>query len=86
MYNIEDVTREYRRLDKILGIDTSEIQITYCKGASRGGCCKICNGEPIRIALNKALFECPENEFYDVIRHEYAHAVSAMLYGGVIYD
>lgn len=81
MYNIEDVIREYRRLDKILDIDTSKIQITYCKGASRGGYCEIRNGEPKRIALNEVLFECPENEFYDIIRHEYAHAVNAMLYG-----
>lgn len=81
MYNIEDVIREYRRLDKILDIDTSKIQITYCKGASRGGYCEIRNGEPKRIALNEVLFECPENEFYDIIRHEYAHAANAMLYG-----
>lgn len=81
MFNLQDVENEYRRLDQILGIDTSKIQITYCKGASKGGYCKICNGEPKCIALNKALFGCPKNEFYDVVRHEYAHAANAMLYG-----
>lgn len=81
MFDLQDVENEYRRLDQILGINTSEIQITYCKGTSRGGYCEIRNGKPWRIALNKVLFECPENEFYDVIRHEYAHAANAILYG-----
>ena len=66
MYTLQDVTNEYRRLDRILGIDTSDIQVVYCKGSSQGGYCEIRGGKPKRIAINKILFECPKNEFYDI--------------------
>lgn len=80
MYNLQDIANEYHRLDQIFNIDTSDIDLVHFTGVSRCGYCYIKNGKPIKIGINDLVFECPENEFYDVIRHEYAHAVDAVKY------
>lgn len=80
MYNLQDIANEYHRLDQIFNIDTSDIDLVHFTGVSQCGYCYIKNGKPIKIGINDLVFECPENEFYDVIRHEYAHAVDAVKY------
>lgn len=80
MYNLQDIANEYHRLDQIFNIDTSDIDLVHFTGVSQCGYCCVKNGRPIKIGINDLVFECPENEFYDVIRHEYAHAVDAVKY------
>lgn len=80
MYNLQDIANEYHRLDQIFNIDTSDIDLVHFTGVSQCGYCYVKNGKPIKIGINDLVFECPENEFYDVIRHEYAHAVDAVKY------
>lgn len=80
MFTLEDVKKEYRRLDKMLNVNTENIEIKTISGFSMGGWCKSRGGKPIAIGINKLAFECSENDFYDVIRHEYAHAVDIILH------
>lgn len=80
MFTLEDVRKEYRRLDKILNVNTENIEIKTISGFSRGGWCKCRNKKPVAIGINRLAFECSEPDFYDVIRHEYAHAVDVLLH------
>lgn len=80
MYNLQDIANEYRRLDQILNVDTSNIDLVHFTGVSQCGYCSVCGEKSIKIGINDLVFECPENEFYNVIRHEYAHAVDAIKY------
>lgn len=83
MYSLEDVRREYERLDSISGLDTSMIELKLSKRAVKqlgcfrfprqGGRDKLC------ISLS-ALIMDDEALFYDTIRHEYAHAAVYLMY------
>lgn len=82
MYTLEDVRREYDRLDKLMGIDTSAIELRVSKRAvnrlgsftspARPG------AAPLRIMLSALVME-DEALFWDTIRHEYAHAAAYIL-------
>lgn len=78
MYTLQDVENEYRRLDQILGVDTSNIELVRYTGSTSAGYCSIHKGKPVKIGINELLFGCSEEEFYDTIRHEYAHAVNTI--------
>lgn len=90
MFSIEDVRKEYQRLDTLCGIDTSYITLSVStKGVRRLGFCayntiNLPNGNrkivPIRISLSRIIFE-DEKLFWDVIHHEYAHALVAIQTG-----
>ena len=84
MHTLEEVRAEYDRLDRLLGIDTTGIELRISKRAvrqlgsfrvpARGG------GRP-RITLS-ALILTDDAQFWDTARHEYAHAAVYLLYPG----
>lgn len=76
MFTLEDVRREYHRLDEICRVDTSRIPVRISKRAiKRRGCCA-CSGLTVKeIRLSSFIFSEPEGLFYNTVRHEYAHAV-----------
>ena len=80
MYTLADVRNEYDRLDEYLGISTKNIKLTVSKRMTRTyGMCKY--GDdclPREISLADFLFKC-EEQFWDTIRHEYAHAYVKIL-------
>lgn len=82
MHTIEEIRTEYDRLDKLLGVDTSgvEIAISPHRGKrlgsfrSPGGDVPPMFAKPLRISISAAVME-NDDAFWDTIRHEYAHAV-----------
>ncbi|MBO4818836.1 MAG: SprT-like domain-containing protein [Firmicutes bacterium] len=77
-YSEEDIRKEYDRLDRITGVDTSKIAIRISSRMTRklGEFRK--SGSLLRIKREIAISSrCLDDEdlFYEVIRHEYAHAV-----------
>ena len=80
MFTVNDIKAEYARLDSKLNVDTSNIEIKISTQAiNRLGSCRSRNGIPIRITITD--FVLKDNDlFYDVIRHEYAHALTKLRY------
>lgn len=78
MHTIEDIRREFRRLDAITGADTEGIEIAISKRmVKRLGCFRYprtAGGAPPRVSIS-ALLLGEEERFWDTVRHEYAHAV-----------
>lgn len=78
MHTIEDIRREYDRLDTLCGVDTTGIEIVLSKRmVKRLGCFRfprIPDGNPPRIAISALLLE-EDGLFWDTVRHEYAHAL-----------
>ena len=78
MHTLEDIRREYDRLDALCGADTSGIEIAVSKRmVKRLGCFRYPRtpgGRPPRITIS-ALLLTEEEAFWDTVRHEYAHAV-----------
>ncbi len=84
MYSLEDIRKEYERLDKLCGLDTSgiEIEISRRSGHRLGSFRYPLSGDgPLRIIINAALLD-QEEQFWDTIRHEYAHAAAYLRYPG----
>lgn len=76
MFTIEDVRREYHRLDGICRVDTSQIPVKISKRAiRRRGSCAYSGRCVKEIRLSDFIFDEPADLFYDTVRHEYAHAV-----------
>ena len=85
MHSLDDIRAEYDRLDRLLGIDTSHIELKISSRAqkqlgsfrspARPG------ASPLRITVAKSVME-DETLFLDTIRHEYAHAAAYILYPG----
>ncbi len=79
-YTLEDVRREYDRLDRLCGVDTRGIELKVSKRASkRYGSCRSTHNVPERITITDFILDC-EEAFWDVIRHEYAHALVMLRY------
>ena len=77
MHTIEDIRREYNRLDKICSVDTSGINIKLNNAQKRFGSFSYKPGFPrgvMAITISKRILD-DEDLFIDTIRHEYAHAV-----------
>lgn len=78
IFGIEDIRREYDRLDIITGVDTRRISLRISGRMTRklgqfsvsGGLFK----QNLEIVISKRCLN-DEDLFYEVIRHEYAHAV-----------
>lgn len=79
------ILEEYRRLDKLCGVDTrymdcctyhaDENTVAYCKYVTH-------TAIPARIFFNRLFLDTmPDADCVDVVRHEYAHAAAALLYG-----
>lgn len=80
MHTLDEVRAEYDRLDKLLGIDTSGIELKISTRAVRQlGCFRA--SKPPRISLSSMVME-DDALFMDTVRHEYAHAAVYILYPG----
>ena len=77
MYSLEDIRKEYDRLDRLCGLDTSQIEIAISRRPGRRlGSFRYPLGEDgslLRITISAGILE-QEEQFWDTIRHEYAHA------------
>lgn len=81
MWTLEQVRAEYRRLDRLLGIDTSGIPVRFSKRVTRQyGVCTFLKNRPQEIRLADFLRQ-GDAVFWDTARHEYAHAAAALLTG-----
>ncbi len=87
MYTIQDIRAEYDRLDRIMGIDSSDVEIRISRSSVRQlGCFRTpgsgargASGLPARISISASVLE-DRDQFYDTIRHEYAHMAAYKLY------
>ncbi|MDD3193531.1 MAG: SprT-like domain-containing protein [Oscillospiraceae bacterium] len=85
MHTIEQIKAELKRLDQIIGVDTSGIAVAFSpRAVYQYGCCNYqkVNGRvfPRKILIASFLLE-EEEAFWDTVRHEYAHAAAALLTG-----
>ena len=81
MHTLEEVRREYDRLDRLVGADTSKIELKISKRAVRQlGTFR----SPTRGSgpLLSALILDDDEQFWDTVRHEYAHAAVYLLHPG----
>ena len=84
MHTLEEVRREYDRLDRLVGVDTSGIELRISKRAVRqlGSFRSPARGKgELRITLS-ALILGDDEQFWDTVRHEYAHAAVFLKYPG----
>lgn len=80
-HSIEEIRREYDRLDKLLGVDTSKIVLSVStRCVNRYGACKYGKDRmPREICITDFIMDC-EDEFWNTVRHEYAHAIVRIRY------
>ena len=84
MHTLEEVRREYDRLDRLVGVDTSKIELKISKRAVRqlGSFRSPTRGAgKLRITLSALILDDDE-QFWDTVRHEYAHAAVYLKYPG----
>ena len=86
MHDLKEVRAEYDRLDRLLGIDTRGIELKIATRAGRQlGSFRVPagrrTGEPLRITLS-SLILADDEQFWDTVRHEYAHAAVYLLHPG----
>lgn len=84
MYTLEDVRKEYDRLDALLGIDTKNVELKISKGFRTAGLFQVkrdkkTNDLKMIIRINKVVFECCSASFFEIVRHEYAHAANYII-------
>ena len=84
MHTLQEVRAEYDRLDRLVGIDTGRIELKISNRAVRQlgsfRSPKRGNG-PLRITLSSLILDDDE-QFWDTVRHEYAHAAVYLKYPG----
>ena len=84
MHTLQEVRAEYDRLDRLIGIDTRMVELKISKRAVRqlGSFRSPTPGRgPLRITLSALILDDDE-QFWDTVRHEYAHAAVYLLYPG----
>ncbi len=85
MHTLDEVRAEYDRLDRLVGIDTGSIELRISTRAVRQlgsfRCPSVPGKAPLRITLSKLILDDDE-QFWDTVRHEYAHAAVYLLYPG----
>ena len=84
MHTLDEVRREYDRLDRLVGVDTSGIELTISRRAVRqlGSFRAPTKGRgPLRITLSALILD-DDAQFWDTVRHEYAHAAVWLLHPG----
>ncbi len=75
-HTLEDIRREYDRLDALCGVDTSAVALRVSARAfKRLGSCKCVGGHVESVTVSAFVLDAPDGVFYDTIRHEYAHAL-----------
>lgn len=73
---LTDIRAEYDRLDRICGVDTRAVKLEIsARLKTKLGYCQYRGKRPEKIVFAAFLFEMPEDELLDTIRHEYAHAL-----------
>ena len=86
MHTLEEIRAEYDRLDRLCGVDTSDVEIVLSRrGVRRLGSFRYpAKGRAgaLRITINASLLG-DEEAFWDTVRHEYAHALVYLRSGGV---
>lgn len=85
MHTVQEIREEYDRLDRVMGIDTSGIEIYFSpRAVYQYGCCRYEKKgrtlRPVKILIASFL-KTEEAPFWDTVRHEYAHAAAAILTG-----
>lgn len=74
MYKIEDIRKEFDRLDAITSVNSSKIPIEISHRAkSQRGCCVYGRRTVRKVRFSHFILNDPEEYFYDTVRHEYAH-------------
>ena len=84
MHTLEEVRAEYDRLDRLVGVDTTGIELRISKRAVRqlGSFRSPKRGTgPLRITLSALILD-DDAQFWDTVRHEYAHAAVYLLHPG----
>ena len=84
MHTLEEVRREYDRLDRLVGIDTSGVELKISRRAVRqlGSFRAPSRGRgPLRITLSALVLD-DDAQFWDTVRHEYAHAAVWLMHPG----
>ncbi len=75
-FTVEDIRREYNRLDRLCGADTSQVALRISSRArKRLGSCKYVGEQVACITISDFVLAAAPEVFYDTIRHEYAHAL-----------
>ena len=86
MHTLEEIRAEYDRLDRLCGVDTSGVEIALSRrGVRRLGSFRYpAKGQKgaLRITINVSLLD-EDAQFWDTVRHEYAHALVYLRSGGV---
>ena len=84
MHTLDEVRAEYDRLDRLLGIDSSGVELCVSRRAVRQlGSFRVQTGGAgkMRITLSALIFS-DDAQFWDTVRHEYAHAAVHLLHPG----
>lgn len=85
MHTVEDIRAEFDRLDAVSGADTSGMEIVIsARSVRRLGSFRPPapeRGLPARVMIAAAILE-DEAQFWDTVRHEYAHAAVWYLHPG----
>ena len=85
MHSLEEVRAEYDRLDRLCGVDTSGIELKISKRAVKQlgsfRCLRRGGKDGLCITLSYLILEDDE-QFWDTVRHEYAHAAVYLLHPG----
>lgn len=87
MRTVSEIRSMFEKLDGLLCIDTSNVEIVFSKRAvKRHGSCKFCRGAngtwiPEKIMIADFLRQGDEMLLRDTVLHEYAHAAAAILTG-----
>lgn len=80
MFTIQDIRKEYDRLDNLCKVNTKGIKIIFSSRMQRRyGCCAFKNKKPVEIRIAENLRNSPDM-FWDTVRHEYAHALVKLRY------
>ena len=75
-HTLDDVRREYDRLDALCGVDTTQVALRISKRATkRLGSCKYVGNAVESVTISDFVLDAADEVFYDTIRHEYAHAL-----------
>ena len=75
-HTLEDIRREYDRLDALCGVDTTPVALRVStRAAKRLGSCKYVGSKVESITISDFVLDAADEIFFDTIRHEYAHAL-----------
>lgn len=84
MFTLADIRKEYNRLDQKFGVDTSNIKLSFStRYINTYGQTQILtdiNGSIPKSVTIAAFLRTEEEQFYDTIRHEYAHVLATIKY------